>query len=80
MKWIKCSEKLPDTKEFIGYCPKSGIHSFKNDGDYCVTGGWESCSYCGGQSRGVLRDQWEDTYHQHKITHWLPLPELPNDS
>jgi hypothetical protein len=76
-EWISVEDRFPDSKLFLGYCPKEGIHSFKNDGDYCVAGGWESCNYCGGQSRGVLPGQWDDSYHQIKITHWMPLPEPP---
>lgn len=63
-EWIKCSDRLPSFTQFLGYCFSEGMHVFKNDGDYCVTGGWEGCNYCGGQSMGVLPNQDEPKFHK----------------
>lgn len=80
MEWISVKDQLPKGSKFLGYCPSQGIHCFELFEEYCVTGSWEECHYCGGQSRGVLPGQNEPQYHQEKITHWMPLPEPPKDN
>lgn len=76
-EWISVKDRLPNNRLFIGYCPDTGIHCFKNDEDQCITGGWESCPYCGGQSIGVIPGQEEPSDDKKVITHWMPLPEPP---
>ena len=75
--WISVDERLPSVKLFIGYSPLKGIHCFTQGEDYCITGGWESCCYCGGESRGVLPGQNQPDHSQTEITHWMPLPPSP---
>ena len=75
--WISVDERLPSVKLFIGYSPLMGIHCFTQGEDYCITGGWESCCYCGGESRGVLPGQNQPDHSQTEITHWMPLPPSP---
>lgn len=77
MNWIDVRIKEPDVKLFLGYGPEIGIHCFKNDEDQCVTGGWESCYYCGGQSIGLIPSQGECENHKERISHWMPLPPEP---
>lgn len=80
MTWIKCSDRLPIENEFIGCCEDGSISCFKkDDDDYCMTGGWGICGYCGGASLAVLEGEKDDSRNIKKITHWMPLPSLPMD-
>ncbi len=84
MQWISVKEKVPNNEEIeskkILCMTSQGIHSawfpdgFEENG---IVGGWETCYYCGGQSRVSFFHKQDTTIE--KITHWMPLPDAPND-
>lgn len=68
MKWIKCSDQMPeDCQDLIAY----GLF-------YEDIWGVEQCRYTEGCWRienGCCRDNW----NFEKVTHWMPLPEKPKE-
>lgn len=78
MKWISVEDRLPDSDNFLGTDGKVVFAAYYCDldkpGRYRV-GGWENCYDCGGISCVSLN---ESSANIKKITHWMPLPELPN--
>ncbi len=70
MEWIKCSDRpAPTDKKFLAYNKENDMAIvWSTSGNYTVRGQWYgSCEYgCGGD------DYFND------ITHWMPLPEMPN--
>jgi hypothetical protein len=76
MKWIKCSERLPEnvSNEYLvltesGFC----IHTWKEE-KITLTGKkthwvWDNC----------IQESYDHPYPCGKETHWMPLPFLPKD-
>ena len=64
MEWVKCSDRLPTQGESVGYTydGKSIRHDVSYPG---YNGSWESEN-----SIGFYVDE-------RNITHWMPLPQLP---
>lgn len=88
-EWISVKEKfptgykeviiyaIPDKKFKKGFSPKIFIAK------YCYCSGWTEIVSNHILSRFV-RDGKDGLYydhlHIHEITHWMPLPEIPNDT
>jgi len=71
MKWIKCSERLPETGANNLVCIKY-IRPSRIAGQRYI-----------GVLGFLLPDGKTDKYHAawkyEQVTHWMPLPELPED-
>lgn len=78
MEWITIEDKEPPKESsFLGTDGKIIFAAYWNeDCDFYQVGGWERCNYCGGASNVSLT---EENYKTKKVTHWMPLPELPKD-
>ena len=81
--WIKCNERQPDPKDCVlVLCEDGSQHVVTKDnylgqGKYVyVTGGWEYCHMCSGQSEIVFYDP---DPHQKLAIYWMPLPEPPKE-
>ena len=76
MKWIKCSERLPEDFQKVLFLNKlkgtfAGI--FAKRKDINSSDGWlyncdNTCAYC-----------WQNAYHNDEILYWMPLPKPPED-
>ncbi len=80
MEWISIKNRTPTLQELknpiLVYCSE-GIHVARfplEEDRYGIVGGWESCNYCGGESRVVFSNP---RYAESVITHWMPLPVEP---
>lgn len=68
MKWIKCSDELPEIDKdvlCIDLIKNMKVGKLDQDSLYPLNKSW------------ITSD-----YHIHdfdEITHWMPLPEIPND-
>jgi hypothetical protein len=72
MKWIKCSEKMPDIDEKIVF--------FINTKKYCFTGiemGFLDKSI---ESDELIFRSCEYRFNSEEVTHWMPVPEPPRDA
>ena len=66
-RWIPCSERLPENRERVLVCFRSGtVHIAVWYGDYDEKGAWKVTS----QSPTKL-------YRTDTIPKWMPLPEPP---
>lgn len=78
--WISVKEKLPEDKiSFLGTDGETiFVAEWNDDLEEYVVGSRTECYYCGGKSRVSFKDEksWHDC---KKITHWMPLPELPKE-
>lgn len=70
-KWIKCSDKLPpEWRDIIIYGDKLGVRASQ-----ISLSNWYE-----GKQRDYPEVIDEDCYpFADNITHWMPLPEPPND-
>lgn len=73
-KWIPVTEKLPENDECVLICALD-----VNDGEKEIAISAYSEAVFGGQKLGYKR--WIEPYQyfsrQHKVTHWMPMPEPP---
>lgn len=84
-KWISYNDQKPPSDSPILILLVDGtMHvGYPNEFEYFggvietkwVTGGWESCCYCGGESRIIFE---QASYTDMLGTHWMPLPEPPD--
>lgn len=68
MKWIKCSERLPEIKKGV-FVPRSKDVLIYHRGEYAI--GYVAAGNCWYTEDGEC----ELGY----VTHWQTLPEPPND-
>ncbi|WP_349977010.1 DUF551 domain-containing protein [Pectobacterium zantedeschiae] len=67
MGWIKCSERMPDICQEVIFFPEC---------DEATRGYWDGetwyqdASWC---------ERYEGNSVPEKVTHWMPLPEPPQD-
>lgn len=61
-EWIKCSEKMPECFTDV----------LVTDGSYA-----EIMTLLGDGSWLVLLEEWSTCVSVNNITHWMPLPKLP---
>lgn len=66
MEWISVKERLPNSEEYVLVCLKYGRVRV---GRY-IYNTWNYCS-------GVFMT--ELAAGEYAVTHWMPLPEPPND-
>lgn len=73
-RWIPVTERLPENDECVLICALD-----VNDGGKEITISAYSEAVFGGKKLGYKR--WSEPYQyfsrQHKVTHWMPLPEPP---
>lgn len=77
MEWISVKDRTPDNKLPIRVLIDGLEHTayWEKDIDGYRVGCGESCYYCGGYTSLSFGD---DNYRK-KPTHWMPLPEKPNE-
>ena len=65
MKWIKCSDELPEKDKYVLIYGRNGIQVGLRTGNYFDPNLyiWEDYSCC--------------THEIGEVTHWMPLPEEP---
>lgn len=65
-QWIKCKERMPELKQTV---------LVYGNGHYCV------CTFDGGNARTnqYLFYPYDMNKNITGITHWMPLPEKPNE-
>ena len=83
MKWIKCSERMPEIYQFVLVCDSPQGHGeprcisiFRNNGNR-----WECPSddpYDETLCAATFSDM-EYVIDIRKLTHWMPLPKPPQD-
>ena len=79
MTWIKCSDSLPEKKETVLAVYVSEPNAMYN----CLATGWfrdvlYTCEYLG--EKNWEGDFWiESNGPKFSPTHWMPLPEFPNE-
>lgn len=72
MNWIKCSDRLPeDDKTVLAYIKNEGIYF----GNFSIKG--FSDDTFGFYAATTGSSEW--FYDIDLITHWMPLPEKPNE-
>lgn len=65
-EWVKCSERLPEVQvPVLVYLPNYGTPNIVPMWIEKMTGNWFSTSW--------------NMKELHEATHWMPLPQLPND-
>ena len=71
MEWIKCSERMPEVGVKVIFFPNNDepIHGEWNGVAWTQDVSW-SCAYDDG---GI------DNLVTIKVTHWMPLPQLPTE-
>ena len=80
MDWIKVEDKLPPTDKTFLCIVKDTIYEDKLiyfaylDSEKDSFEGWTW-----DDSQGYSRMIGIGDYYRHKMTHWMPLPELPKD-
>jgi uncharacterized protein DUF551 len=78
-KWIDSNERLPDVSPVLVLCADGSMHvAYKDNYMGCgefvwITGGWETCCMCGGESRIVFLNP---RTNEKLATHWMLLPEI----
>lgn len=71
MEWISVKDGIPEKESnFLGTDGELVFASYWDE----EVGGWECCYYCGGSSNISFS---EKNLSCKKITHWMPLPKLP---
>lgn len=82
-EWIKCSDRLPDPKDCVlVLCSDGSQHTvtkcdFRKEVDAVwVTGGWERCHMCSGESQIVFAKCGDN---QKLAVYWMPLPKPPEE-
>ncbi len=71
-EWISVKERLPEKGQFVLIiCAGSSIpiSASYEPGEYYE---WDENCNCGGYGS-------EKHFYQNEITHWMPLPEVPNE-
>ena len=88
-KWIPCSERLPDSDEVWGKYIVAYRYSCRNIwddiseiavvtvADYCHE--QKVWSMSGGEVINALLDREDAQTSASRITHWMPLPEQPEE-
>jgi len=72
-EWTGVKDKLPEEgKEILAYCINIDSRSFEAGARYCAIDRWESWK------DGTFAFSTE-YFGYGKVTHWMPLPEGPND-
>lgn len=65
-KWISVKERLPELGEYFVRC----IHNYTDNDEYEI---YKVAIYLSKECR------WIDVGNLLKVTHWMPIPELPKE-
>lgn len=88
MKWIKCSEKLPELKENLCYSEDVLAFCVSDGQNRIIDGQLIKNTYSKDESylsidRLIKWNEFDMSFRADKffgkVTHWMPLPEVPND-
>ncbi|ANZ87774.1 DUF551 domain-containing protein [Citrobacter freundii] len=74
MEWIKCSERMPDSDEFVQIWPLPDfgveLHVGQYDKFNKKGAGWYA---------QVYEHNYGIEWHPINVTHWMPLPHPPTE-
>lgn len=77
LEWISVEDCAPPREPILTTDGKEQHVAYPNfDTDHWYTGSGINCHYCGGQPDC---DYVKNSYYRYTFTHWMPLPQLPQE-
>ncbi len=86
--WISVKDQLPDEEDEVLLLLRQVEHYGKHNEKrkiyrdvyrgYCIDGDWYT-SYCHGY-RTIEEEAEQYPNEEYEVTHWMPLPKLPNEA
>lgn len=82
MTWISVKDSLPENEKAVLVCDINGANSYSYPYEFIDT--CNIAFYCKSRNTWYLEhdfsiDQQDELQPYDYVTHWMPLPEAPND-